>query len=152
MPLDDRDLIELRDRLWAALVRDADAPIDPLTLWQPLYADAIAAVLTRGTSEDWARLSALLREKQPLHPMLLPAVAEALEARGRNKRDGRRRKLSPIEELEAARTVLYLRRTGQSAERAIAVVAQRLRVSESVVKRAARRYVGPPPAHNRRRF
>lgn len=152
MPLDDTDLVELRDRLWAAMVRDADAPVDPLTLWQPLYADTIAAVLTRGTSEDWARLSALLREGQPLHPMLLPALAEALEARGRNKRDGRRRKLSPIEELEAARNVLYLRRTGQSSERAIAAVAQRLRVSESVIKRAAMRYVNPQRVHNRRRL
>jgi hypothetical protein len=136
MPLSDEGLIELRERLWRAMVRDTDAPPDPLATWQPMYADALAAVLKRGTAEDWARLCALLRDEEPIHPMLLPALAEALEARGRPKRDGRRRKLSPVEELQAALDVRYLRVTGQSKEQAIESVAQRLCVSDSVVKRA----------------
>jgi uncharacterized protein YoaH (UPF0181 family) len=146
VPIDDQAILKLHADLWAAMVRDAHEAIDPLTVWQPLYADAIAAVLTRGAPADWARLAALLRERQPIHPMLLPALAEALEARGRNRRDGRRRKLTPIEELQAAREVRYLRSVGQSSEQAVEAVAQRLRVSESVVKRALHKHM---PVHLR---
>jgi hypothetical protein len=151
VPLDDQAILKLHDDLWAAMIRDHDPhlgplAIDPLTLWQPRYVDAIAAVLTRGTPADWAGLAALLREKQPIHPLLLPALAEALEARGRNKQDGRRRKLTPIEAREVAREVRYLRALGRLDAEAVDAVAQRFGVSESVVKRAFRKHI---PVHRR---
>lgn len=149
MSLDGKELTDLEDRLWKAMVRDLDAPLDPLTIWQPMYINALAAVLTRGAPADWAALASLLREEHPIHPMLLPALAQALEARGRNKRDGRRRKLSPIEERQAARDVRHLRATGASDETARATVADRLGVSVSVVKRAFEKYI---PPYQRPRF
>jgi hypothetical protein len=147
MPIDDKAWAELEDRLWAAMVRDCEAPLDPLTVWQPRYVDLLCAVLTRGAPADWAGLSSLLREEQPLHPALLPVLADAIEARGRNKRDGRRRKLSPVEERMVARQVRYLRSKSHSYEAARADVAARFGLTDSVVKRAFEKHV---PLHFRR--
>lgn len=146
------DFKALHDAVWRAKVSDFDGPPrSPETIWCQNYAGAIETALVR---HDYEPLRALLAEGRPVHPMLLPALADALMARGRSMPAGRKPKLTTIAGREVARRVQYLRRIGYSDEDAKAEAALAFGgLSESTVKRAYEREVPQwlRPVHKRRR-
>lgn len=124
----------LETALWASKVRDTDAAQEPAeTVWDTMYPHAIEAALVK---HDFRLLLLMLRDKRPVHPMLLPALADAIDARGRPKVAGRKPALTSVEARLIADQVQYLRRRSVSAENALASVAERTGQSVSVVKRA----------------
>ncbi len=146
------DFVALETALWAATVRNTnDPPDDPETWWETRYVVAIEKALVQ---DDVSELTALLKARRPVHPMLLPALADALAARGRNKASGIKRKLTDTQELNVARQVQYLRLKGSTADSAFDEVATTFELSESTVKRAYLKHIPLylRPVHIRRRL
>ena len=137
------DFIALETALWKSNVSDSDAPRDGQTIWQTAYIEAIEKAILM---DDYSDLILLLNEKQPLHSMLLPALADAIAARGLKKSPGVKPRLTSTQQQTVARSVQYLRRTGISAEVAIEEIGGRFSISESTVKRAYLKYI---PDHMR---
>lgn len=144
------DFVALETALWASMVRDTEGPTpEPETMWQPAYIQAIEKAILM---DDYSELVLLMKEKQPIHPMLLPALADAISARGRHKASGNKRKLTDTQAQNVARAIQYLRRTGKSSEVAYEEVAARYSISDKTAKRAYLTHIPDymRPALNRR--
>lgn len=138
------DLNALETAMWASLVRNTEEPEAAAEMqWAVEYPRAISAALDK---RDFKQLLALLRDRRPLPPLLLPALADAIEARGRNSPSGQKRLFSAVEARLIADRVQYLRRLGKSATEANEEVADAIKVSVSSVKRA---YEAIVPAYRR---
>lgn len=136
------DFAALYGRLFAAMVRDYDDHPPPEMLWGVGYVDAIDRALNDGS---FGPLLTLMREGQPIHPMLLPALAAAITSK-ESRRPGRRRSLSGVDALNAAREVNYLRFKGQTLSEALDQVASRYGSSASTIERAYDKHI---PAYRR---
>ena len=78
----------------------------------------------------------MLDREIPLHPLMLPHLADAIRAMRRNKRDGPKPLLLPLDESVVALRVDLARRKGSTKSNAISELADEMRVSESTIKRA----------------
>ena len=75
------DLIAISQEITYLSVRDSDAPDDPPEMrWNARYPLEIDKALIK---HEYGPLIALLEDGQPIHPLLLPALASALAAHGR---------------------------------------------------------------------
>ena len=149
---DKHDFESLMADLWGASGNTPGAPERPAEMaWDLDYPNAIERCLRLN---DPTALAKLLNERKPIHPMLLPALADALIQRGRPSGPGRRRKLTSMETAVAALQVQMARRAGSDLERAIENVAVLYKVSESVVQRAynAKYPVWQRPSQKRRKL
>lgn len=66
------------------------------------YTEALQKALYKDDPED---LSQLLKKKIPIHPLQLPILAAVIDMRTRHKRNGRRPRLTPAEEIKLHRLV-----------------------------------------------
>ncbi len=129
------NFIALEQEIWAATTRDIDAPQG--IEWETDYLYAIEMALL---VFDQKPLLKLLRDKRPIHPMLLPALADAIEAKRRPS--GNRRKLTATQELVMARAMQYERRKkGKLKEEVVEDMAALMNLSESTVKRAYDKHI-----------
>lgn len=128
------DFIALEKLVWAAAAHDTH--VEPAVRWCTDYPRAIERALV---VHDFGPLLLLLDAGEPVHPSLLPALADALRART-SKRSGRKRLLVTTEARIVADAVLYLHRSrGVGLTRAIERIAREFDVSESTVRRATKR-------------
>jgi hypothetical protein len=85
----------------------------------------------------------MLDREIPLHPLMLPHLADAIRAMRHNKRDGPKPLLLPLDESVIALRVGLARKKGATKSDAISELADEMGVSESTIKRAI-------SAHNKR--
>lgn len=160
------DFVALEAAIWAATAHDYRSLPAPEVRWCTDYPRAMECALVKG---DFTPLLALFDAGKPLHPMLLPALADVTRARGRPAQAGRKPRLTTIEARMLAKAVSELRngrlygngrhadvadkptrRPGLSLAKAAAQVAEETGFSEYAVK-AAYREVVPPRSRPPRR-
>jgi hypothetical protein len=135
------DFQALEAAVWAATSRDAGTPPPaPELQWCTAYPDAIEQALLKA---DFVPLLRLLESAEAVHPILLPALADAVRARGLPRRAGRKPKLTTAEARVVAGAVALRRWEGQGITDAILDVALDFELSTSTVKRAFEAKVPP---------
>lgn len=137
-----RDFIELQRVVWAANAHDVGTPA---VTWNVEYVGAIERALVMG---DFVPLLALLDAGEALHPALLPALGDALRARGRPGREGRKPALTPTRARDVAAWIDTLRAKGKTEAEALAIAAADYGISETTARRVYRSHV---PSYRRTR-
>lgn len=93
------DFDALFNALVAASTGDYDPTVPQSKSWQLMYPAALDEALNQG---NFGQLMGLLREGEPLHPMLLPALADAIQSKISS--DGGKRPLLNFIERRGMRT------------------------------------------------
>jgi hypothetical protein len=123
----------LHDQVVQVLLGKAPYSGHPAETWAGL--DYPTAFQEAVLQDNPLALLLMLDHEIPLHPLMLPHLADAIRAMRRNKRDGPKPLLIPIEESVVALRVGLAVRKGSTKNSAISDLAEEMGVSESTVKR-----------------
>jgi len=131
------DFPALVAKVMVASSHHPDEPLPPENHWNVGYAQAIEQVIEQGNATALVRM---LDAGLPIHPVMLPALADAVRVLSRGRRSGAHRALTSIEE-EAIVSAIRVRNTHgktsiASAQEALAAA---FGVSVDTVKRAWRK-------------
>ena len=129
-----RPIQHLHDQIVQVLLGKVPYSGHPSEAWAELdYPNAFEEAILQ---DNPLALLLLLDREIPLHPLMLPHLADAIRAMRRNKRDGPKPLLLPLDESVVALRVALARQKGSTNSNAISELADEMRVSESTIKRA----------------
>lgn len=133
----EHDFLGLSQAVTDSTAKDSSAPQDPPEMWWHFqYPEALDKALNL---DNYGPLTELLRAGAPIHPLLLPALADAITARIKRKRGGRPRRLTLTEAYRIAGEVARRTRGGETKTSVVGEIALRYEVDESTVSRAIKR-------------
>ena len=129
------DFPALVSKVLEASIYDVDAPPPPEMEWNLAYGQAIEQVIEQGNAIPLIRM---LDAGLPVHPLMLPALADAIRAISQGRRSGAHRALTSIEERAVVSAIKVMART-TSLIRAQERIAGESGVSVETVRRAWRK-------------
>jgi hypothetical protein len=91
------DFQEIEDLIWNEPALEIENTVIKDLYFPRKYTEALQKALYKDNPED---LSQLLKKKVPIHPLQLPILAAVIDMRTRHKKNGRRPRLTPAEEIK----------------------------------------------------